>query len=71
MTLLPAALTVWAAGMPIAYAMSRDPTGTRGDRLRAAAVWPLLMIVLTVIGAAWAIGKVYVAVTRLRRMIPC
>jgi hypothetical protein len=62
------AIAIWAAGMPIAYRMDRDPTGTRRDRMHDAAAWPLLLLIIAGIGAAWAVGK---AGTRLRRMIAC
>jgi len=62
------ALAIWAAGAPIAYRMDRDPTGTRRDRLHDAAAWPVLLLIIAGVGAAWAIGKTG---TFLRRTILC
>lgn len=39
-------LALWAAGLPIAYWLDRDPTGTRWDRLVGAAMWPLVVLVI-------------------------
>lgn len=54
-------LVIWITGAPIAYCMDRDPTGTRKDHLIDAAVWPAYAVMLSVLGIAWATGKVYTA----------
>jgi len=46
-------LALWAAGVPIAYLLDRDPTGTRWDRLIGAAMWPLVVLL---IGAMLIVG---------------
>lgn len=66
-----AVLSIWAVGMPIAYCLDSDPTGTRWDRLVGAAMWPLVVLV---IGAMLAAGAAILgchAITRLWRLLPC
>lgn len=49
-------LAIWAAGIPVAYFLDNDPTGTRWDRLVGAAVWPLVVLIIAGLlfaGAVW------------------
>lgn len=57
-------LAIWAAGVPIAYFLDNDPTGTRWDRLVGATVWPLVVLV---IGAMLIVGAVCMLLNFARR----
>lgn len=57
-------LAIWAAGVPIAYILDNDPTGTLWDRFIGAAVWPLVVLV---IGAMLIVGGACMLLNIVRR----
>lgn len=57
--------SIWLAGMPIAYCLDSDPTGTRSDRLIGAAMWPFVVLV---IAAMLTVGGVMLAANMVRKL---